>query len=470
MKFAHKTGFVVTACFLSIYGCSSGDDDTSPQGQAGTPNAGNGMGGKSGAAGKGGAGATSSGGTHGMATGGEAGHAAGAENGGAAPEAAGAGGASGDTGRAGSGSNEAGTTGESGAGGAPAVACIHELMGRYVLRGDETLLYAVTASEVHVVADAATGLALAGVRDVTDGSYHGCAVLNDKTVKCWQTNASYGNGEGQLGDGTTDTETPTFRATPVLTAAATPLTNIVALAETGPSTQAANNTCAIDADGKLWCWGDLTYTVNNGTTLHTGYAQAITLDGLAPLTGVTQAALSREVACALVRGTSNEVWCWGLNASGEAGQGDTSKHQYPAQVLGLTAPSKVVIAPGTACALESGNVRCWGANGTSGAAGNKTTTGTVLSPSLVVVADGTTPLSGVTELHPGFGSFAALRDGALWIWGTHFQNYATNYGVTNVTLLGGAGGLSNVYGPRYVTSDGVYHDAMTALSVSCGPS
>jgi hypothetical protein len=468
MKFAHKTGLVVAACFLSIYGCNSGDDDSSPQGQAGAPGGGSGSGGKSGAAGKGGAGATSTGGTHGMAAGGEAGHAAGAENGGSPTETAGAGGASGDTGRAGSGSNEAGTTGEAGGAGAPSVACIHALTDRYVLRSNETLLYVAAPTDEHEVLDAATGLALTHVRGVADGSYHGCAVLSDKTVKCWQTNATYGNGEGQLGDGTTDTETPTFRATPVLTGPSTPLTNITALADIGPSTQSANNTCAIDGDGKLWCWGDLTYTVNNGSSLHTGYAQAITTDSLTPLTGVIQAAVTRDDVCVLVGGTPNEVWCWGYNSDGEASPGDTTKRQYPVKVPGLTAPSKVVISPGTTCVLENGNVRCWGYNSLSGATGTNSTAGTVSSPSLVVIADGTTPLSGVTELYPGYSSFAVLRDGAIWIWGAHFQTYATKYNVTNIALLGGPGGLGSGYSVRYLTTDDVYHDGMTNVPVSCG--
>src|SRR5204862_283030 len=71
-------------------------------------------------------------------------------------------------------------------------------------------------------------------------------------------------------------------------------------------------------------------------------------------------------ACALVQGTSaKEVWCWGYNAYGSLGTGDKLIRKYPTKVLGLTAPTQVLMggATMTTCAIDAGNVRCWGYNG-----------------------------------------------------------------------------------------------------------
>jgi hypothetical protein len=100
-------------------------------------------------------------------------------------------------------------------------------------------------------------------------------------------------------------------------------------------------------------------------------------------------------------------------------------------------------------------------------AGTNTTTSPILSPNAVVVQSGTI-LGGVTDIHAGYyGEFAVLRtDNTLWTWGNGFQIYASNFGLTNVVALGWAG-PSDDNGPRYVTSDGVYHNATTAVTVNC---
>jgi alpha-tubulin suppressor-like RCC1 family protein len=306
------------------------------------------------------------------------------------------------------------------------------------------------------------------------GSYHGCAALSGGGVECWQTDATNGNIAGQLGNGTTTASTALYRATPVLTAAATPLTNVVAVA----LGYASNNACAVTSTRNLWCWGNLTWLVNNGTTLDTGYAQEITTDGATPFTGVKSAGLGAASACAILSGTPNTVSCWGYNGYAQLGLGNTTNEQYPTPVLGLTSPTKLAItsqnttsATDTVCVMDGSNVRCWGYNG-DGQAGSNTTTNPILSPTAVVVQSGAL-LGEVLDLQTGSAEFAVLRSGnTIWGWGDalptngDIQIYAANYNVTNVVALGWAGPpISN--GPRYITSDAVYHNAMTTFTVDC---
>lgn len=63
-------------------------------------------------------------------------------------------------------------------------------------------------------------------------------------------------------------------------------------------------------------------------------------------------------------GVSGNVYCWGVNASGQAGDG-TQQHAYaPVKVLGLPGPAaQVRTTPDATCALlTSGKIYCWGSN------------------------------------------------------------------------------------------------------------
>jgi alpha-tubulin suppressor-like RCC1 family protein len=257
-----------------------------------------------------------------------------------------------------------------------------------------------------------------------------------------------------------------------LVAPNTPLTNVVAFAAAGASNIAVNTACAVTSDGKLWCWGDLSWIVQKGTPLASPYAQAITTDGLTALTGVIQATFATTGACAVIRGTPNSVWCWGDNAAGELAQGDTMNRQYPIKVPGLTAPTKVVMTDShydhnTICVLDGDSVRCWG-NNDFGTVGVNSTVNPIPSPSPVVIQNGTTILGGVSDIEPGFAAVAALRtDGSLWTWGYGFATYASNFGLTNILTIAYAGGYGG-NGPRFLTSDGIYHSGMTVLPVTCG--
>ena len=344
--------------------------------------------------------------------------------------------------------------------------CIKALFSTYIVRRDGILVSENAPSDPQTVVEESTGRPLTGIVNMQEGQYHGCAALANGTAECWQFFASSGNFYGQLGNGTRSVVSTAFRATPVLTGPATPLTNVVAVATGDCQT---NSACAITSDTQLWCWGDLSWIVRKGTgTLSTGYAQAITTDGAAPLTGVVSAARGPRQACAIVAGAPNTLWCWGSNVAGELGQGDTKARQYPTQVLGVTNPTKVVLAAtyndATACVTDGGNVKCWGVSG-SGATGANVTTN-FLSPTMVVDQSGA-PLDSVIDIVPGGTAFAVLRSGGtMWTWGKAYQRYAEDYGPTDVVAIGWAGPPDD-NGPRFLTGNGVYHNATNTVAVNC---
>jgi hypothetical protein len=335
------------------------------------------------------------------------------------------------------------------------------------------------------IVDAQTGTALTGMTSVAEAQTHSCATRNDGTVWCWPT-ATSGNSAGQLGNGSLGNPGPNYRAAQVLVAANQPLTGAASMAHYSLDHWSSSRpaACVVRSAGDLYCWGDLTWIVNAGTPVDSPYAQAITTDGLTPLAGVEQAAIGDgRAACAVVRnasGTTHSVDCWGYGGSDNLGQGATTSLRYPTRVAGLTDPTKVILAadgnggvgPTTACAIDSGQVLCWG-NNTRGACGINSTTAVVAIPTTVTLQSGTA-LDSIVDL-VGSGdldgngngasqTFCALRQGGtLWCWGKKFTDYASNFGVTNVAGVGSAWTT-----PRYLTTDGVVHIGSTSVeAVSC---
>jgi len=180
-----------------------------------------------------------------------------------------------------------------------------------------------------------------GVRAVTAGGYHTCALLESSGVMCWG-----GNSAGQLGDGST-----TDRYLPV---AVVGLSGNVRAVSAG-----AFHTCALLESGDLQCWGENTFgQLGDGTTL----------DRLKPVGVVGLWAKARGLAagsahtCALTR--RGGIKCWGDNSYGQLGDGSFDSSILPVNVVGLTSGVRD-LAAGYAhtCVLPGeGGMRCWGHN------------------------------------------------------------------------------------------------------------
>ena len=353
-------------------------------------------------------------------------------------------------------------------GGATCSGCAASLFGRYVVRCDGAPLFQTTNGQEPIL-ELESGDVLVDVESVHDGLRHGCARLGTaETAWCWRINGNDSNFRGQLGNGTLEPDGPTYRATQVLTADG-PLGDVAAIsyAELNGVVE-AGATCAATTTGELHCWGDLTHLKNNQVQLYSPYAVPIlTDDGVTPLSGVVQVAVNVRYACAVVAGKeTNQLWCWGENTRGQLGQGDLTFRRYPTLVNGVDNPTKAVTQGygvfASTCAIDDSRVRCWGANHV-GQTGNNSLVNPTLAPSLVQDMAGA-PLDDVVDLHGGFSQFCALRsDRTIWCWGQAYDRYAAPYATPDVALLGGTQS-----GPRYLTTDGVYHVGNTSRDPNCG--
>lgn len=164
-----------------------------------------------------------------------------------------------------------------------------------------------------------TPVEVTGITDaiaITAGESHSCALLSDHTIECWG-----GNTYGQLGDGTTATET--VPSSPV-----GDIMNAIAISA------GENHTCALLSDHTVECWGD-----NQYDQLGLGYAgpayNALPMP-VSGLSGVTQISAGGYHTCALIPNASTgTIKCWGHNAAGELGNGTTDSTLVPVTVSAI---------------------------------------------------------------------------------------------------------------------------------------
>lgn len=199
------------------------------------------------------------------------------------------------------------------------------------------------------------------------GSAHGCALLDDRSVKCWGA-----NGSGQLGLG--DTERRGDEAGEMGDALPA-----VDLGTAGPVLELSvgnAHACVRTEDGAVRCWGDNgSGQLGLGDTEARGDEAGELGDALATVdlgTGRTARRLrsADRYTCAIL--DDDSVKCWGLNTDADLGLGDTENRgddpgemgdALPAVDLGTTETVAQIAADEHTCVrFTDGRAKCWGAN------------------------------------------------------------------------------------------------------------
>jgi alpha-tubulin suppressor-like RCC1 family protein len=245
----------------------------------------------------------------------------------------------------------------------------------------------------------ATGLAV--------GGGHACAVLTDRTVRCW------GSGTvGQLGDGLS-----TDSAVPVKVQG---LTDVVQVAAGG------STTCAVLASGAVMCWGAGGCGALGNNKFYPNFTSEPVFEStpvaVIGISTAQQVSTNGSSTCArLIDGT---VRCWGMGSRGELGDGviysDPCGSATPVDVSSIATAASVSLGSVSCALLMDGSARCWGWN-YDGGLGNgdgcddhASSCETFVEPSPVEVLG----LSGAVQLSVGGSVCAVFPGGTVSCWGS----------------------------------------------------
>lgn len=290
---------------------------------------------------------------------------------------------------------------------------------------------------------------LRGVRGVTTGSAHTCAVLEDKSVWCWGNDLN-----GQLGHGILGSAGSTGIPGRVVDPAGGVLDAVSV-------TAGANHTCSLSSAGAVFCWGqNANGNLGSGGLVPSASGTPLQVVGLTDAIAVEA---GDSHTCALR--ANKTVVCWGYAYNGQLGDGtqvDGGRAPIPRAVVGANDAGGLlegVVALGVgavhSCAVrQNGQVACWGYNA-YGELGNSPTVVGSQSNGPVVVLDqtGTAPLTNVTSLSRRllYTTCALLQDRTVLCWGSNASSIRSNpagtYSATPTRVLSSDGGvLTDVIG------------------------
>jgi len=256
------------------------------------------------------------------------------------------------------------------------------------------------------------------VRTIAVGSDHSCVLLKVGVVKCWGR-----NNYGQLGLGSTTNQTSAKLSKSVNLGLGKTATAISAGGE---------HTCVILDDGTVKCWGRNNYgqlglgdKMNRGSVTGQTVASLPTVN-LGPSRTAKAIAAGTHHTCALL--DNDTLKCWGYNAFGQLGLGNTQSRGDEVYEMGASLPSvslgtgrkaKSIAAGGyhTCAILDDNTLKCWGNNafGQLGL-GNTQNYGDKMSPALPSVSLGM-GRSAKAIAAGGYHTCSILDNWTLKCWG-----------------------------------------------------
>lgn len=176
------------------------------------------------------------------------------------------------------------------------------------------------------------------VIDITTGFNHNCALLEDKTVKCWGHN-SY----GLLGDGTTDVVYLPEKVEGLFN-----VKKILAKSE---------RTCALLENGELKCWGNNLFGKLGVGDLEDVLNPTKVLED----NKIIDFKMEEKFSCILLEDYS--LNCFGRNFTGNLGDGTLDDSNVPVPVINVGPVEDYYLGREFSCAKNKlGEIYCWGSN------------------------------------------------------------------------------------------------------------
>lgn len=268
-------------------------------------------------------------------------------------------------------------------------------------------------------ANCAISVSFRSVATIFAGGSHTCAIFDPSDMKCWGQNSS-----GQLGvssfsltahgdeAGEHPGDNPSVSVAGALTFQSVEL--------------GTQHSCAVMSDQNAYCWGES----QNGQLGLGINADRKNMTLPVDLGGEAVAEVSAGGQFSCARLVNNEVYCWGLNSSGELGIGSNETQYVPSTPVGLSGvPAQLASGAAHNCARMTNNtVQCWGDN-SSGQLGDNNGGVDSSTPSNVTVPPGT-----ITDIASGGLFSCIIIDSDVHCWGENGSGQLGNNDGTNTDL------------------------------------
>lgn len=171
------------------------------------------------------------------------------------------------------------------------------------------------------------------------------------------------------------------------------------------------HTCAVKADGKVWCWG-----INSAGQLGIGNNATLVPRPTQVIDVVDAVEVSAGPYHSCARTRSGELWCWGANNAGQIGIGSVTVVGVPPTKVSIVTDAKSIsVGFAHTCAVRSDDsVWCWGAN-QYGQVGNGAASATAVSSPTKVAKVTNAKSVGAG----GFHTCSLGKNGGVWCWGAN---------------------------------------------------
>ena len=217
----------------------------------------------------------------------------------------------------------------------------------------------------YVPANKVSGITTA--TEVSTTGSHACALLSAGTVHCWGRNFYGSLGGGQV-------NVSMIQLTPINVSK---ISNATSITTGGYGSLGVDNpgfSCALLSAGTIKCWGNDNYgQLGSGAKNAQGYsATPVSVDGINTATAISAGV---QHTCALL--ADKTIKCWGASWNGQLGSGAKNTETYtsgsntnttnasfkPVSVSGINTAIAISAGGSHTCALlEDKTVKCWGNN------------------------------------------------------------------------------------------------------------
>lgn len=253
----------------------------------------------------------------------------------------------------------------------------------------------------------------------------------DHTLAAVFSNVSSGvrafgnNGYGQLGNNSTTASSTPVRVVDIHNV---PLRNVIKVAAGG------SHSLAITSDKSVWSWGYNGYGQLGAVPGTTFYSSQVAIPVMDQQLGIPLVA--EEIAAggghSLALKSDKSLWSWGLNYSGQLGNGDVTlkNSASPVKVLDVAGAGYAAFAAGGSHSLAvdvAGTVWAWGYNGFGQLGHNNISITQSVIPVKVLDGATMTALAGVKAVSAGLDHSLALdAAGTIWAWGRNYYGQLGN--------------------------------------------